>query len=493
MAITLEGLKITISAEPGGIGSSESNPYRMSDLAASVPNIIEIIVGGGSARTFYYCPYALHLSPLTHFKFYMEMVLFGEDVNHLGSRLNSGSASYFYLTNTQMMENGTEFSTLYNFIATDCAFFHFRGFSFYTGVRLTRCKFVSVGSTYWSNSTNIEIYDCSMSGTPYGNIPRNNIVDIRNKLMNCTYGLLLGYNTGGDVKLYNTEIIGCTNDLAYQPLTHLNYTTTLVDPLVDLNKQLLMVTTSGKKVTLDVATLMSFVLNDADGASIVIYDKDGNIHYQGLYSEGLQEEVVYYRRYVKSQGIYGVPEEDVENTYHPFVIEVIKSEYQPLIIPNIFVVSGKATNIIGRMVLVALSIDSVSITDATEIGGTDGSLEITASGGDGSYEYSINGTDYQASNTFTGLAAGTYTVYVRDGEGTAETLEDVEVTEPELRYIHIHSQSPTNVEIKEETKEVELKSDPIVQVNNSEINIIQIPSNETQVKLDDNEIDIQID
>ncbi len=44
-----------------------------------------------------------------------------------------------------------------------------------------------------------------------------------------------------------------------------------------------------------------------------------------------------------------------------------------------------------------------------------GSITVTAAGGTPPYQYSINnGTSYQASNVFTGLSGGTYTVLVRD-------------------------------------------------------------------------------
>ena len=48
-------------------------------------------------------------------------------------------------------------------------------------------------------------------------------------------------------------------------------------------------------------------------------------------------------------------------------------------------------------------------------GNTNGSIVITnVTGGTAPYEYSIDNTNWQASNTFSGLAAGTYTVYIRD-------------------------------------------------------------------------------
>jgi N-acetylneuraminic acid mutarotase len=50
-----------------------------------------------------------------------------------------------------------------------------------------------------------------------------------------------------------------------------------------------------------------------------------------------------------------------------------------------------------------------------------GSVTVNASGGDAPYQYSINGILYQSGNTFTGLASGTYTVYVKEASGCIST------------------------------------------------------------------------
>ncbi|CAN5177672.1 hypothetical protein BH09BAC1_BH09BAC1_01170 [soil metagenome] len=50
-------------------------------------------------------------------------------------------------------------------------------------------------------------------------------------------------------------------------------------------------------------------------------------------------------------------------------------------------------------------------------GASDGGITATGAGGNGQYLYSIDGTTYQASGTFTGLAAGTYTIYAKDYKG----------------------------------------------------------------------------
>ncbi|MBW8687741.1 T9SS type A sorting domain-containing protein [Chitinophaga rhizophila] len=46
-----------------------------------------------------------------------------------------------------------------------------------------------------------------------------------------------------------------------------------------------------------------------------------------------------------------------------------------------------------------------------------GSITVAASGGAGPYEYSLNGTNWQQSNVFNGLAAGNYRLYARDSRG----------------------------------------------------------------------------
>jgi gliding motility-associated-like protein len=61
------------------------------------------------------------------------------------------------------------------------------------------------------------------------------------------------------------------------------------------------------------------------------------------------------------------------------------------------------------------TINQVIPTNAT-CGGSNGSIDITASGGTAPLEYSINnGTSWQSSPVFNGLPAGNYTIIVRDG------------------------------------------------------------------------------
>src|SRR5690606_843898 len=63
---------------------------------------------------------------------------------------------------------------------------------------------------------------------------------------------------------------------------------------------------------------------------------------------------------------------------------------------------------------VALSATTTD-TDVTCFGAADGEITVTANGGTAAYEYSIDGgTTYQATNVFSSLAPGAYTITVRD-------------------------------------------------------------------------------
>ena len=64
---------------------------------------------------------------------------------------------------------------------------------------------------------------------------------------------------------------------------------------------------------------------------------------------------------------------------------------------------------------------SVTTTQPTCSNTSNGVLNVTGYGGVPSYTYSINGVNYQASNVFLGLAAGNYTVYIKDTNNTVTT------------------------------------------------------------------------
>jgi gliding motility-associated-like protein len=58
-------------------------------------------------------------------------------------------------------------------------------------------------------------------------------------------------------------------------------------------------------------------------------------------------------------------------------------------------------------------------------GASNGSITATGTGGTSPYQYSIDGINYQASNVFTGLAAGNYTISIKDANGCSNTVNAV--------------------------------------------------------------------
>ncbi len=71
------------------------------------------------------------------------------------------------------------------------------------------------------------------------------------------------------------------------------------------------------------------------------------------------------------------------------------------------------------------------ILNVSCFGLNNGALTIYASGGTGSFHYSIDGSTYQSSNLFSDLDGGTYTVYVKDANNCV-TTKHVTITEPSL-------------------------------------------------------------
>ena len=83
------------------------------------------------------------------------------------------------------------------------------------------------------------------------------------------------------------------------------------------------------------------------------------------------------------------------------------------------------------IVIPAITINSVTVTDVACNGGSTGTINISAQGGNGGLEYSVdNQNNYQPSGTFPGLAAGTYDVWVRDNAGCTNHYGNVTVGQP---------------------------------------------------------------
>lgn len=82
----------------------------------------------------------------------------------------------------------------------------------------------------------------------------------------------------------------------------------------------------------------------------------------------------------------------------------------------------------------AMSFGGSVTKDVTCYQGEDGEIQVSAAGGSQPVAYSLDGQNYKPNGTFTGLEAGTYTVYARDQRGCVKTI-DLTVEEPEPFFI----------------------------------------------------------
>lgn len=73
-------------------------------------------------------------------------------------------------------------------------------------------------------------------------------------------------------------------------------------------------------------------------------------------------------------------------------------------------------NLLNPCAGVTISVTGTATNPGTQ-GGSDGSINATASGGTAPYTYSKDGTNFQGSGNFPGLAAGNYTITAKDANG----------------------------------------------------------------------------
>ncbi len=79
---------------------------------------------------------------------------------------------------------------------------------------------------------------------------------------------------------------------------------------------------------------------------------------------------------------------------------------------------------------VTISVTASATTNVTCNGGSNGEITVSgANGGTANYTYSKDGTNYQSSNVFSSLTAGTYTIYAKDSYGEVGSTS-VSVTQP---------------------------------------------------------------
>lgn len=89
-------------------------------------------------------------------------------------------------------------------------------------------------------------------------------------------------------------------------------------------------------------------------------------------------------------------------------------------------------------------VTNLAVAEAS-CGGSNGSIEVKASGGNGTLSFSLNGSAYQQSNKFDNLSTGTYTLRVQD-EQSCKIEQQVEVGERNDLLVSINSSTNAGCE-----------------------------------------------
>jgi hypothetical protein len=93
-----------------------------------------------------------------------------------------------------------------------------------------------------------------------------------------------------------------------------------------------------------------------------------------------------------------------------------------------WVVMSCASNDISERVSCAtsgLSLSVAAVIDATSCKAIDGQVTVTATGGEGPYDFSLNNGTFQTNPSFANLGPGTYVIKVKDFNGCETTAEAV--------------------------------------------------------------------
>jgi len=86
---------------------------------------------------------------------------------------------------------------------------------------------------------------------------------------------------------------------------------------------------------------------------------------------------------------------------------------------------------------VQLSATAIGSTQVSCFNAADGQITVTATGGTGTYSYSLNGGLAQTNNVFSGLVAGTYTIEVLDANNCSVTTSAITIVNPSLLDVEI--------------------------------------------------------
>jgi hypothetical protein len=202
------------------------------------------------------------------------------------------------------------------------------------------------------------------------------------------------------------------------------YTDTFTISVLDVNETPTNITLSSSSIDENVptgTTIGTFSSSDPDSGNTFTYSLvsgTGSSGNSSFYIDGTS---------LKSNVVF-----DYE-TQSSYSIRVRSTDQGGLYVEKILTISITDISVSG----------TATVTNLNCYNDSSGTIEVTSqSGGDSPYTYSINGISYQTSTSFTGLGAGTYTVYIKDDNGEIGTLSKT-ITQPPVLSVTDSHTDPT--------------------------------------------------
>ncbi|MBA7500898.1 hypothetical protein ES704_03660 [subsurface metagenome] len=343
MAITLEGTRITVEFEDGDPkGDSWDDPYTLDDVVTAIANVTK-------QGNQIYIPYSLYIEGLdTYFLAEDMQVYFAGEIDdvyslyvNLANFKSQGNIRGMHWadskTNSRLNFNGT-------IEVINSVFGYFRTLLFMQGTSIKRSMFIYCTYPYISSQSGVTLEDVTFLNAQYGILPQNNFSSaLRVKIIANTYGVAIGY--GGSFNMSKLILVDNTYDFIAMPEAS-NRIVNLTDSQIDVNSYYVKFTWSGD-VTLNLISTFKINIENGDGGTAKLYDKDNNLIWTEALLGELEKAVTYYKHYVETDGTLVA---DDKTTYEPFKLVISKANYLDLTIPNITIEPGEETHITGKIV-----------------------------------------------------------------------------------------------------------------------------------------------
>lgn len=357
MPITLSNTRITVEFEGGDSkGDSWGNPFTLDDIvAASVAGSWDPAVAKQGSQ--YLIPYSLYILGVDTYFLAENAQVYFEYV--------AGVDNYrLYVTSNfrSQGDHGVSWYNDYNYGHNAVSFYAVGGQEVY----INNSEFIRfrVFRGYGSITSHFTMENSKFSATDLIYVPSNGWVDVKNlvfyklgltpfadfkaaenmQFIECSLYAIYVW-TPSLLNLSNVKAIDCTYDFRIRP-TGPGQVANFYDSQLDFSSHYVLTYAIGDWTLNNISTF-KINIEDGDGGTANLYDKDDNLIFSEVLSGELEKSVTFKSLEIVTE--VGVLVSDTLSTYEPFKLVVSKDGYRELIVPDIIVNPGEQTRIFGKM------------------------------------------------------------------------------------------------------------------------------------------------